>query len=502
MSETEPGHQPESELPENFWLLEGEELICATYAPPRRSLTKLSSLREMTRLTGAPDSASIGDFGPAVASLALESEVPAPSYQELYSVVFGRDSLRVAFDLIEHYPRLALTTIKKLAETQGVSYNAAREEEFGRIAHEIRDLNDPIAQRITAEDGWDWPYYGTVDATPEFIRTIAAYYAIHDPQGTFLDLPYTDRNNETQTLGIALTRAVEWLKTRLSNSPLGLLEFQSFIPGGLVNQAWKDSWDSYHHANGELANHTQGVASVEVQALAHDALHDAADLYERLLDKADEAQDMRSMAARIKRTVKEKFWTNEKGGYFVLGLDKDNNNNYRQLRIRTSNMGHLLHSRILDGTDEETVHMRSALLRQLRSPELMTVSGIRTLASDEVRFREGAYHNGSVWIWDTHYIAKGARRHAQDPAFLEFADHLDAKILTAVDALGSFPEYVRGGTSFAINSYIIDVFDTTTNKTNRVEQPPQEIQAWTVAAILATKRRHGDNLKIKVPHIV
>ncbi len=496
-------HQPESELPENFWLLEGEELIASTYAQPRRSLKKLSSLHEMTRLTGAPNSEGIGDFGPAVASLALESDAPAPVYQELYSVVFGRDSLRVAFDLIEHYPRLALTTVKKLAETQGTGFNAAREEEFGRIAHEIRDKSDPIAQRITAEDGWDWPYYGTVDATPEFIRTMAAYSTYHDPQGHFLALEYTDRNHETQTLGIALTRAVEWLKARINDSALGLLEFQSMIPRGLDNQSWKDSWDSYHHADGELANHSQGIASIEVQATAHDALLDAADLYERLLDKVDEAQDMRSMAENIKRVVKERFWTNDKGGFFVLGLDKDDDNNYRQLRIRTSNMGHLLMSRILDGTDEETVHMRSALLRQLRSPEMLNVSGIRTLASDEVRFREGAYHNGSVWIWDTHYIAKGARRHAEDPAFVEFADHLDAKILTAVDALGSFPEYVRGGNSFAINSYIIDVLDTKTNRTNRVEQPPQEIQAWTVAAILATKKRHGDALsKIKAPHIV
>jgi hypothetical protein len=95
-----------------------------------------------------------------------------------------------------------------------------------------------------------------------------------------------------------------------------------------------------------------------------------------------------------------------------------------------------------------------------------------------------------VWIWDTHNIAKGARRHGEDPAFLEFANHLDQKILTVVNALGSFPEYVRGGTTFATNEYIIDVLDTHYyNRVNRIEQPPQEIQAWTVAAILATKRR-------------
>lgn len=496
-------YKPESELPENFRLLPGEELVACTHVlelvqklEQRHPLKRLSSLHELTRLTGAPTAAEIGSFGPAIASLALESELPASEHQELYSVVFGRDSLRVALDLIEYYPKLAMATLKKLSETQGLVFDDAREEEYGRIAHEIRTKDDPIAQRISAEDGWDWPYYGTVDATPEFIRTIAAYSKYHDPQGSFLKEPYIDKNGDTQTLETALVRAVDWLQTRINDSSLGLLEFKSSIPRGLDNQAWKDSWDSYHHADGELANHAQGIASIEVQATAHEALYDTADIYERLLGKVNEAQDMRALADRIKQTVKEKFWTEDKGGYFVLGLDYDDDGNHRQMKIRTSNMGHLLNSRILDGNDEETVHMRSSLLRQLQSPEMLAVGGIRTLASDEVRFREGAYHNGTVWIWDTHYIAKGARRHAEEPAFLEFADLLDQKILTAVENLGSFPEYLRGGDTLALNQHIADVLDTNVNRINRVEQPPQEVQAWTVAAILATKRRHGDRLHL------
>lgn len=481
---------PASELPDDIRFLEGEVPILFEKITPRRSLKKLSSLREITRLTNSPSSNDIGNYGPALASLALESSAPVPDDQGLYSVVFGRDSLRVALDLIEYYPKLATTTILKLAETQGTTFNAAREEEYGRIAHEIRDIEDPIAQGLTAKHGWDWPYYGSVDATPEFIRTINSYCAHYDPQGEVLKTEYIDRDGKVKTVGDALIRAVDWLKTRVNDSSLGLLEFKSSIPGGIENQAWKDSPDSYHHENGELANHNFGIASVEVQSITFEALYDAADLYERLFGKVNEAQDMRDMAENIKSVVKEKFWTNEKGGYFVLGLDQDDNRNYRQLKIRTSNMGHLLNSRLLDGNDEETVHMRSALLYQLRSPELLTVSGIRTLASDEVRFREGAYHNGTSWIWDTHHIAKGARRHGEEPAFVEFADHLDQKILNVVDVLGSFPEYVRGGNTIAVNKYKLDVIDTKNgNRINHVIQPPQEIQAWTVAAILATKHR-------------
>ena len=135
--------------------------------------------------------------------------------------------------------------------------------------------------------------------------------------------------------------------------------------------------------------------------------------------------------------------------------------------------------------------MRQAVLGQLRSNALLAASGVRTLANDEVRFREGAYHNGSVWIWDTHHIAKGARRHAADPGFSEFAYLLDTRVLAALDHIGGFPEYTRGGNTFAINSFVIDVLDNRYNFVNRVEQPPQEIQAWTVSAAVDAKHAIG-----------
>lgn len=156
-------------------------------------------------------------------------------------------------------------------------------------------------------------------------------------------------------------------------------------------------------------------------------------------------------------------------------------------------MGHVLNSHLLEGDSEEYVHKRNAVLNQLMSPEMLAISGIRTLACDERRYRAGAYHNGSVWIWDTHHVAKGARRHSTtDTRFGAFADELDQRILQVVNTTGSFPEYVRGGDAIATNTRIIDVRDKTSRRINRVEQPPQEVQAWTVAAILATKRRRDE----------
>ena len=171
----------------------------------------------------------------------------------------------------------------------------------------------------------------------------------------------------------------------------------------------------------------------------------------------------------------------------MLGTDRDDDGRLRQLKIRTSNMGHTLNSRLLEGSDPEIVRRRELVVAHMLSPEMLNASGIRTLASDELRFRPGAYHNGSVWLWDTHHIAKGMRR----LGYSAQANDLDQRILNVVAATNLLPEYVRGDDSAtpSINQHIIDVYDNTYRRENRIEQPPQEVQAWTVAAILATKKR-------------
>ena len=79
---------------------------------------------------------------------------------------FGRDSLRVAVDLIYKYPTLTKTTLVKLAELQGVEFIERREEEVGKIIHEYRDpIKDSVARELTEQRGWDWPYFGSVDST-------------------------------------------------------------------------------------------------------------------------------------------------------------------------------------------------------------------------------------------------------------------------------------------------------------------------------------------------
>jgi len=481
------GSQIPIEIPADLsdYIFSGEHVVNIEYfvsTPPTRAP---SGLQELYRLAQAKVNNKLYEFNPPLASLALKSDDIASHELHLYEALFGRDSLRVGMDLLSMFPQLTRATLLALASYQGTETYARREEEPGRIPHEIRDAHDPIAQKQTEEFGWEWPYYGSVDATPEFIRTLAAYYNRTAKNENFLNQKFTDKNGVSRTMADAFTGAADWIIRRTSKNPEGLLESKAAIPHGLENQAWKDSWDAYFDHSGRQANHKQGVASIEVQRLAYDALLDAAHLYDTVLNQPDKAKEARISAEQLQRSIFTHFWTLQRGGFFVLGTDRDDTGTLRQLDVRTSNMGHLLHSRLLAGDDPQKVTYREAIVRQLFSPEMLTPSGIRTLASDEPRFRPGAYHNGSVWLWDTHFIAKGLRRHGYN----HLADTLGERLFRVIDATHAFPEFVRGDGSPAptLNNRIVDVWDSTYERMNRIEQPPQQIQAWSVAAILAIK---------------
>ena len=153
-------------------------------------------------------------------------------------------------------------------------------------------------------------------------------------------------------------------------------------------------------------------------------------------------------------------------------------------------MGHLLHSRLLKGKAEGLVKRREAVVRQLFSEKMFGLNGIRSLASDEARYRPGAYHNGSVWIWDNYLIVQGLAVHGYN----KLASFLADRLLDDVEVTKRFPEYLRGDNSkeHRLNTAKIVVYDEKMDRENVVEQPPQDIQAWSVAAILGIKQHRQE----------
>jgi glycogen debranching enzyme len=408
-------------------------------------------LTELCKLAGVGRPEEIGDNGPAIASRASEANADEPALR-LFEVVFGRDSLTVALILSELFPKLVEATVLHLARYQGRVDDAFKEEEPGRIAHEIRPPETPGV--------WGFPYYGSVDATPLFIR--AGVRAIGR------------RPSFRPEVQRALDAAVDWLLRRLASDELGLLSHLRANPQGLENQVWKDSWDSMSHADGSVCNHRQPVASLEAQALAYDALLDAS------LFHSDPEIPLRA-AGRLERAVEEHLWL---GDFYAIGVDRDPVSGApRPLATRASNMGWLLGSRLLDGREDR----QRGIVELLFSDELLVDAGIRTLSSREVRFRPRSYHNGTVWGMDNYLISLGLEHRG----FVDEAQELRRRLASVCAATHRLPEFVAGGDhgSDLITRRIVDVYDEVNERSNRIEQPPQEIIAWTVAAMVAIQ--HG-----------
>lgn len=403
----------------------------------------------------------------------------------LFEALFGRDSLRVADLLWPRRPDLADAVVVTLAGLQGMRTHEASEEEPGRIPHEVRD---PWVVRAPAP-GRPGRYYGSIDATPMFCLAVVRLARRH---ARMLARPVESPDGAVRPLADHLARAVRWTLRRLDRSPAGLLESDPPHERSIANQVWKDSFDSYSHDDGNLAA-VGTVASVEAQALVHDALLEVAELIHDhgagssplgLLDPAE----LRERAAHLRVAVLDHYWVeDERGPFFALALDRGDDGALRPLRVRASNMGHLLDSRLLDGDD--VADRREAVARALFAPDLLCAAGVRTLSAFEVRFWPAAYHNGSSWPWDTYLCARGLHRHG----FHGLAWELKRRVWEVCRRHRCFPEFTAGTDELepAPSDRILDVVDARGTR-NRLEQPPQEIQAWTVAAVVAAKAQWAD----------
>src|SRR5438105_1470454 len=81
-----------------------------------------------------------------------------------FSAPFGRDALITSIQTLMLNPEIARGTLRYLAARQGRQVDLAREEEPGKILHEIRYGELANLKQIPHT-----PYYGSVDSTPLFL---------------------------------------------------------------------------------------------------------------------------------------------------------------------------------------------------------------------------------------------------------------------------------------------------------------------------------------------
>jgi len=335
-----------------------------------------------------------------------------------FCTLFGRDSLLCALQTLAFRPEHADDTLRLLASLQGQKVDAFRDEEPGKILHELR-VGELARMGIIPHT----PYYGTVDATPLFLIVLAEYSAW---TGT-LDLFHELRGN--------VERALSWMSEHGDSERDGYIDYRSpAAPGGeLVNQGWKDAGDSIPDASGGLAK--PPLALVEVQAYAYRAKQAIATLFERSGD-ARTAARLRAEADELRERFNRDFWS-AKSDFLVLGLSGPSRS---PIDVISSNPAHALWAGIVLPERAE------AITRRLMADDLYSGWGIRTLSERERAYNPIGYHLGTVWPHDNAIAVAGFRRYGFDQqACRVFADLLEAATHFEHDRLPeAFSGFARG----------------------------------------------------------
>jgi len=292
-----------------------------------------------------------------------------------YCAVFGRDSAIAAWQIVPFLPDMTRESIQVLAAYQGTEDNAYKDEQPGRIMHELR-----LGEQARMGHVPHSPYYGTIDATQLWLYVFTQYIFWSG------DLEFA------KDMWPAVKNALGWIDRNLKN---GYLSYHCVNDKGLTNQGWKDSGDSVMHLDGTLAE--APISLCEPQAYLYACWKELVKVahmlgHDKMADKID------TDAKSLKERFQNDFWVSEEK-FLALALDKDG----KQVKVVSSNPGHCLFTGILD--DEKA----NLVADRLMGLELHSGWGVRTLAKSMVAYNPMSYHNGSVWPHDNAIIAEGLR---------------------------------------------------------------------------------------------
>jgi len=368
----------------------------------RRSLIDLAALR----------------FSPPIAGGASLPAAGLPWFMTM----FGRDSILTSLQALPFAPELAATTLGALGTWQGSRVDNFREEEPGRILHEMR-----YGETAAFEEQPHTPYFGNADATALYVVLLDEFER------------WTGDHALVREYEPVARAALSWIDDYGDRQGNGYLSYQrTNEQTGLENQCWKDSWDSISYHDGRLPGFPR--ATCELQGYAYDAKIRGARLARTVWKDPEYADALERQAASLKKRFNKDFWV-EDGQFFAIALESDGS----KVDALSSNIGHLMWSGIVDKAKAKP------LVRHLMSPQLFSGWGVRTLADGEGRFNPIGYHVGAVWPFDNSFIAWGLRRYG----FKAEAARIAAGILDAAEFFdGRLPEafagYERSYTRFPV----------------------------------------------------
>ena len=305
-----------------------------------------------------------------------------------FNTPFGRDGIITAMEVLAIHPDLAKNVLIFLSEWQAHEVSGENDAEPGKILHEAREGEMANTGEIPFKR-----YYGTVDATPLFIILAGKY------------LRRTGDLKLIRAIWHAVKDAIKWIDQYGDTDQDLFVEYQFKNPDALTNQGWKDSVDSIMHEDGTMAR--SPIALCEVQGYVYEAKLLAAEMA-ALLNETALSSHLSDQATAIKAKFNDIFW--DKGlNTYVLALDGEK----AACRVSASNAGHALFTGIAEKDKAERT------MRTLMSEKLFSHWGIRTLASDAVKYNPMSYHNGSIWPHDNALIAMGFARYGFKSAVLQ-----------------------------------------------------------------------------------
>jgi glycogen debranching enzyme len=370
----------------------GSDVLTAVF---RTSVTDLAALRLTGRLPGMNE-----ELGLPAAGLPW------------FMTLFGRDTLVTALMSMWVGPELARGGLTALALLQGTKVDDFRDEEPGKIAHEYR-AGELTQLGLKPHN----PYYGNTDATQLWLILLSAFWR------------WTADDEFVGGMRGHVERALEWIDTYGDSDGDGFVEYQTRSAQGLGNMCWKDSFDGVQFADGRIP--FLPIAIAEAQGYAYDAKVRAAELADRVFGDPGWAERLRGEAAQLKERFNEAFWTDDRGGFYAIGLDGDK----QRIDSMTSNMGQLLISGIVPEDRAATV------VRQLMTDEMFSGWGVRTLSSASAGFNPIGYHVGTIWPHDNAIIATGMAR----MGFREESNRIALALVEAASySHGRLPEAFAG----------------------------------------------------------
>lgn len=319
-----------------------------------------------------------------------------------FDTLFGRDSAIASLQMLAFNPAVARHTLKILAAKQGRELNQWRDEEPGKILHEMRE--DEMSRVGELPFGL---YYGSIDSTPLFLLLAAEYWA------------WTADNRLIRELMPAIRAALEWVRRYGDRDGDGYLEYERHSEHGLLNQGWKDSGEAIVRGDGLLAR--PPIALVEVQGYLYAARRGLAQMAAARRD-SKLADSLANEANALKRQINQDFWLDS--GYYALALDGEK----QPVDSITSNPGHLLYA------GAAPPRRAGEVVERLLSNELFSGWGIRTLSTSSPRYNPLGYHLGTVWPHDNSIAAMGFKKYGKEAELNELATAL-------FDAARSFDYY-------------------------------------------------------------